>query len=326
MQITVPCALLFLVAPLAFAAKPPQPLPQSIVIARHSFIDVGPPFDFYEVIRVKEMSGHLAVERALVTPGGDFCMAVPSSVEYLSGELNESMGQLLREKNPCTIPEKDLRSELKRRKRHLVFSGADVTMQVQCTTGLRRIRMDILDRDLFDPAPGPPPNTSWTMAVLADLDKAIGPGVWDKPMFSAVAVPQPTVPDTDLIHEIRTGKYDELLDKRQLVSAIVIDAEKPVQPPPAVSIQSVIPAVPITSRLPVYPPIARAARVQGVVEVTFDIRADGTVANLAVVSGPKMLYQAVSDALQQWIFPREFSGVNGQAKVLFNLNCPPGKH
>jgi TonB family protein len=326
MPTAVRYALLLLVAPVAFAAEPPQALPQSIIIARHSFIDVGPPFDFYEVIRVKEESGHLTVERSLVTPGGDFCTAAPSSVEYSSGELNESMVQLLRGKNPCDIPEKDLHKELKHRKHYSVFSGADVTMQVQCTTGPRRIRMDILDRDLFDPAPGTPPNTSWTMEVLADLDKVIGQGVWDKPMFPTIAAPQPPVPETDLVHEIRVGKFDDFFDKRQPISEIVLDAEKPAQPPPAVSIESIMPAAPMTPRLPVYPPIAKAARVQGEVEATFDIRANGTVANLAVVSGPKMLQQAVSVAIQEWTFPPESWGKVGQAKILFNLNCPPDKH
>ena len=295
MRTAVRFALLILVSSAAFAAKhkaAPQQLPQSIVIARHSFIDVGPPFDFYEIIRVKAQSNYLEMDRALVIPGGSACMAAPSSVEYFAGTMAESMDQLLRGKNPCGIPEKDLHKELKRRKHYSVFSGADVTMQVQCTTGPRRIRMDILDRDLFDPAPGTPPNTSWTMEVLADLDKVIGQGVWDKPMFSMAAAPQPRVPDTELVGEIRAGKYDDFFDQEH-VSAIVLDADKPAQPPPGVSIESVMPSAPLKSKLPLYPPIAKAARVQGEVEATFDIRADGTVANLAVVSGPRMLQQAV---------------------------------
>ena len=39
-----------------------------------------------------------------------------------------------------------------------------------------------------------------------------------------------------------------------------------------------------------------------------------------------MLQQAVSDALREWTFPRESWGKAGQAKILFNLNCPPDKH
>ena len=42
----------------------------------------------------------------------------------------------------------------------MVFSGANVTMQVQCDGHPRVIRSDILDKDLFDHAPHPPQYTS----------------------------------------------------------------------------------------------------------------------------------------------------------------------
>ena len=53
---------------------------------------------------------------------------------------------------------------------------------------------------------------------------------------------------------------------------------------------------------PVYPPIARAARVAGDVEVSFQLRADGTVVSAEAVSGPPMLRQAAIDAVKQTQF------------------------
>jgi TonB family protein len=50
---------------------------------------------------------------------------------------------------------------------------------------------------------------------------------------------------------------------------------------------------------PVYPPIARAARVSGDVEVSFQLRADGTVVTAEAVSGPPMLRQAAIDGVKQ---------------------------
>jgi len=51
---------------------------------------------------------------------------------------------------------------------------------------------------------------------------------------------------------------------------------------------------------PVYPPIAIAARVEGVVMLKAIIAKDGTIQNLQVLSGPPMLAPAAIAAVQQW--------------------------
>ena len=51
---------------------------------------------------------------------------------------------------------------------------------------------------------------------------------------------------------------------------------------------------------PVYPPIAKAARVQGTVVLQATISKTGRLKNLQVVSGPAMLQQAALDAVRQW--------------------------
>lgn len=57
-------------------------------------------------------------------------------------------------------------------------------MQVQCGDQNRDIRMDVLDRDMFDPHPNTPQHTSWTMALLRRLDATLGGNVLDEPAFS----------------------------------------------------------------------------------------------------------------------------------------------
>ena len=52
--------------------------------------------------------------------------------------------------------------------------------------------------------------------------------------------------------------------------------------------------------LPVYPPIAVAARMEGAVVLQATISKSGTIENLRVVSGPAMLQQAAMDAVKQW--------------------------
>jgi TonB family protein len=316
-------AIVLLFCAACAAQAPTAGFPEDVVIGRHSFIDVGPPFDFYEAIRVKSGGDGLAVERALVTPLGPTCGPL-ATVEVGGGTLHETMTELLGGKNPCAIPEKDLHRELKRCKHCLTFSGVNVTMQVSCGGKLRQLRMDILDRDLFDPAPHTPENTSWTMGMLSRLDNVLGPGVWDKPIFAVGDANAKPGPDTDLVQEIRGGKYDALFGKEQLVSKIALDAEKAPPPPPSVAIESVTPTAPISPKMPNYPPIAKAARVEGVVNVIFDISQDGMIKNIVVVSGPKMLQQSVTEGLSEWNFPQSAWGSSGRAAIRFNRNCAAG--
>jgi protein TonB len=51
---------------------------------------------------------------------------------------------------------------------------------------------------------------------------------------------------------------------------------------------------------PVYPPIAKAARVSGTVVIQATISKTGTIEGLKVVSGPAMLQQAAIDAVRSW--------------------------
>jgi periplasmic protein TonB len=54
--------------------------------------------------------------------------------------------------------------------------------------------------------------------------------------------------------------------------------------------------------IPVYPPIAVAARVEGTVILQATIAKAGTIENLRVVSGPAMLQQAALDAVKNWVY------------------------
>ena len=51
---------------------------------------------------------------------------------------------------------------------------------------------------------------------------------------------------------------------------------------------------------PIYPPIARQARIQGSVELRAIVSRAGTIENLAVVSGHPILVKAALEAVRQW--------------------------
>jgi len=53
---------------------------------------------------------------------------------------------------------------------------------------------------------------------------------------------------------------------------------------------------------PIYPPDAKAARIQGTVQLQATIGKDGTVQNLEVISGHPLLVPAALEAVKQWVY------------------------
>jgi protein TonB len=51
---------------------------------------------------------------------------------------------------------------------------------------------------------------------------------------------------------------------------------------------------------PTYPPLARQARIQGVVILEAVISKEGSIDDLKVISGHPLLQQAAVDAVRQW--------------------------
>jgi len=93
----------------------------------------------------------------------------------------------------------------------------------------------------------------------------------------------------------------------------------PVLPDGKVSIAPGIAAGLLLSKTaPVYPPIAKAARVQGTVVLQGLIGKDGTLKELHVISGPPLLQQAALDAVQQWVY-RPYLLNNEPVEVLTSI-------
>lgn len=72
---------------------------------------------------------------------------------------------------------------------------------------------------------------------------------------------------------------------------------------------------------PVYPPLAKAARVQGTVVFDAVIAKDGTVSNLTVVSGPPLLQVAAMQAARQWQYkPTLLNGQPVEVRTTISMN------
>jgi hypothetical protein len=303
------------------------PLPERFVIGRHTFFDFGPPFDYYELLFAGPAEKGASVERITLTPAGDMC-TMPARVEVASAAIEQSVAMLLGGTNPCTIPEKELNRELKRRKHFLVFSGANVAMQVRCGVQTRIIRSDILDRDLFDAHLNTPKDTSWTMRLLDQLDHALGPGVMDKRMFSMPGDngAQTQGLDSPVLQDIASGKYDALFrGGRDKASDVFRSSQKPPPPPPSVTLRNSTPFQPSVAAMPAYPAIARAARIEGLLTFTTDVDSTGKLNHLVFdntsSAADHFLRPAVENAVTGWTYPEE--AFNHQVRVTldFALNC-----
>ncbi len=91
----------------------------------------------------------------------------------------------------------------------------------------------------------------------------------------------------------------------------LISPPPPPQPPAVTSAEppetfrvggEVMKANLVTQTPTVYPPLAKAAHVQGTVTFAATIGKDGTVQNLQLVSGPPLLVQAAMQSVNQWVY------------------------
>jgi TonB family protein len=87
-------------------------------------------------------------------------------------------------------------------------------------------------------------------------------------------------------------------------------------------------ALVVKSPQPMYPAIARAARVSGPVVVRFVVSEKGTVTTATALSGPAMLRGAAVDAAQHWVFHPLQTGAQAtpftvDLNASFTLEAPP---
>lgn len=98
--------------------------------------------------------------------------------------------------------------------------------------------------------------------------------------------------------------------------------ERPLAPATPLRVStSVQAALLIFGPRPVYPPLAKAARVQGTVRLQAVIGIDGNIRNLRLTSGPPLLVKAALDAVQQWRYrPTVLNGTPVEVATEVDVN------
>lgn len=85
-----------------------------------------------------------------------------------------------------------------------------------------------------------------------------------------------------------------------------------VAPPQRIRVGGNVQAANLIRKItPVYPPLARQARVQGTVRFTAIIGKDGTIQNLKMETGHPLLVAAATEAVKQWLYRPTL--LNGEA-------------
>jgi protein TonB len=81
----------------------------------------------------------------------------------------------------------------------------------------------------------------------------------------------------------------------------------------------------VSRRDPIYPYVARAARIQDVVILEGAVGTNGRMKELKVVSGMQVFRQAAIDAVRQWVYkPAMLNGTPVEARVRVEIRFRDG--
>jgi periplasmic protein TonB len=153
------------------------------------------------------------------------------------------------------------------------------------------------------PPPPPPPPVQAMVKVkpivhLIQGNKLLAPRAIPK----EVTILKEEAPPPELNTQQQGGVFGGLPGQGIIVpgASVLPPPPKPVAPQRIKQGGNVTAASIITQTRPVYPPLARQARIQGNVVLHAIIDKEGKVAQLEVVSGHPLLVQSALDAVKQW--------------------------
>jgi len=186
---------------------------------------------------------------------------------------------------------------------------------------------------LAEPPPPPPPPFNAVRIVEAVIERAAQTQIFAGRLFEPAAVPDKpaTIIDEAPPAASAFGAPGGIgvpggVDGGVLHSLLAETVARAMHlaPPPAQAVKETAPAPPprikvgglvqqgkiLHQPMPVYPPLARAARVQGTVRLEGILGKDGRVRELRVISGHPLLAPAALEAVRQWIYKPTF--LNGE--------------
>ena len=132
---------------------------------------------------------------------------------------------------------------------------------------------------------------------------------------------QATVQASSNIADLASGKFDTLFRNSTDIPSQLYKQSQVAHRPPSVTLVNTSELAPLDAKLPLYPPIARAAHIEGDVTLMLEIQPDGKVGQVKVEGGPEMLRAVAVFSANAWIFPRTETKQSIGADIAFRLNC-----
>jgi len=191
---------------------------------------------------------------------------------------------------------------------------------------------------LLAPAPPPPaqPAERPTVRTVHAIQKVfMAPAAIPRQVVTVVDEPALPISGNEpgVLGGLENASAPVNLVSSLLERSVIPPPKPPDQPKPAehvsaapVHVSGGVQAAKLLRRVvPIYPALARQARISGAVHLVGVIGKDGTIQNLQVLGGHPLLVKAAVEAVQQWLYrPTLLSGepveVIAPIDVMFNLN------
>jgi TonB family protein len=77
----------------------------------------------------------------------------------------------------------------------------------------------------------------------------------------------------------------------------------------------------LSANIPIYPPLAAQARIEGIVKLTFTLRANGEPINVQVVSGHVQLKSAAVENVETWRFKTPYAEGKYETEFDYRFAC-----
>jgi protein TonB len=154
------------------------------------------------------------------------------------------------------------------------------------------------------PPPPPPPPPAVVKTIVKPVARLIQSGKLMQPraipkevaVFKEAELPPDVINNTG----VTGGVFGGIPGQGMVSGPVAPPPPKPSAPTRVKQGGNVTAASIITQTRPLYPPLARQARIQGNVVLHAIIDKDGKVAQLEVISGHPLLVQSALDAVKQW--------------------------
>ena len=180
------------------------------------------------------------------------------------------------------------------------------------------------------PPPPPPPPPAVVKTIVKPVARLIQSGKLMQPraipkevaVFKEAELPPDVINNTG----VTGGVFGGIPGQGMVSGPVAPPPPKPSAPTRVKQGGNVTAASIITQTRPLYPPLARQARIQGNVVLHAIIDKDGKVAQLEVISGHPLLVQSALDAVKQWRYkPTQLNGdpveVDTTIQVTFTMGA-----